>query len=323
MTASPELLHELRASRPAAPASLRARTRELATASVARRSLSLRGSAFRAGASCSWPPRPWSHSGSCRPASSGSPGPVESRQALSLGRVAHGADTASPERAPVGGGSTTSARPPGAKTFGPERTEERVPGAGAAGALDSTPAAPAPSSRPGRRDAHGLGRRLRRRLAGGAGRARPHPLARRARSERVGRDRRGREGGPDRPRPRGQGAAGDRRPLGAREDRVAADHDRRPPGVARLAHAPRRLAAEPDRRDHRAARTTRASTRRRARCSSSDGGRCARSCATSAGASPGRTRRLASRPCSSAWSRPTRWASSPRAHGSIARSTAR
>lgn len=39
MTASPELLHELRASRPVAPASLQARTRELATASVARRSL--------------------------------------------------------------------------------------------------------------------------------------------------------------------------------------------------------------------------------------------------------------------------------------------
>src|SRR5215831_15819926 len=38
MTASPELLHELRASRPVAPASMRARTRELATASVARRS---------------------------------------------------------------------------------------------------------------------------------------------------------------------------------------------------------------------------------------------------------------------------------------------
>jgi hypothetical protein len=39
MTASPELLHELRASRPVTPASLRARTRELATARVARRSL--------------------------------------------------------------------------------------------------------------------------------------------------------------------------------------------------------------------------------------------------------------------------------------------
>jgi len=39
MTASPELLHELRASRPVAPASLRAKTRELTTANVARRSL--------------------------------------------------------------------------------------------------------------------------------------------------------------------------------------------------------------------------------------------------------------------------------------------
>jgi hypothetical protein len=42
MTASPELLHELRASRPVAPASLRARTRELATAGVARRSFGTR-----------------------------------------------------------------------------------------------------------------------------------------------------------------------------------------------------------------------------------------------------------------------------------------
>jgi hypothetical protein len=39
MTASPELLHELRASRPVAPASLRSRTRELATGSVAPRSV--------------------------------------------------------------------------------------------------------------------------------------------------------------------------------------------------------------------------------------------------------------------------------------------
>src|SRR5438876_44374 len=38
MTASPELLHELRASRPVAPAPLRARTRELAAANVTQRS---------------------------------------------------------------------------------------------------------------------------------------------------------------------------------------------------------------------------------------------------------------------------------------------
>lgn len=39
MTASPDLLHELRASRPVAPASLRTRTREVAATRVARRSL--------------------------------------------------------------------------------------------------------------------------------------------------------------------------------------------------------------------------------------------------------------------------------------------
>ncbi len=138
MTASPELLHELRASRPAAPASLRERTRELATASVERRSLSLRrlrlpGRRFVLVAAPAVIALGLVSAGVVGLTGSGG-----SKQALSLGRVAHGADTASPERAPVGGGSTTSAQPPGAKTFAPS-AQGAVPGAGAAGSLAPAP----------------------------------------------------------------------------------------------------------------------------------------------------------------------------------------
>lgn len=152
MTASPELLHELRATRPLAPASVRSRTRELATASIARRSLvpSLR-----------LPGRPFALVAA--PAAvavvlvsagvvglTGSGAREQATISLSSPPVPHtGSDSAAPERAPVFGGSTTTAQLPGAKTLAPRSggsgalaptaASGGVPATGAVGAPNPTP----------------------------------------------------------------------------------------------------------------------------------------------------------------------------------------
>ena len=57
MTSSPDLIHELRASRPSAPLELRARVREIAAAQPKPRPLRGRAGASRSGAACSSPCR--------------------------------------------------------------------------------------------------------------------------------------------------------------------------------------------------------------------------------------------------------------------------
>ncbi|HET7744943.1 MAG TPA: DUF4349 domain-containing protein [Gaiellaceae bacterium] len=141
MTASPELLHELRASRPVAPASLRAKTRELATASVARRSvlarLRLPGRRFALVLTPAVVAVALVSAGVVGLTGSGRG--EQASTALSRPPVAHGtADSAAPERAPVFGGSTT-AQPPGLKTLGPNTTSGSVPGTAAVGGPDPNP----------------------------------------------------------------------------------------------------------------------------------------------------------------------------------------
>ena len=147
MTASPELLHELRASRPLAPASLRARTRELATASVARRSLLSR---------LQLPGR--------RVALVVVPGVVAiaivSAGVVGLTGSGGGKPTAVPALGERGvshgsvgsGGSSDSAAqaPPGTKTFAPTAANGGAPTTEAIGAPDSTAGAGALAPSPNR-----------------------------------------------------------------------------------------------------------------------------------------------------------------------------
>ena len=173
MTASPELLHELRASRPVAPASSSGRGCASSRPRERRSERSLRRGSAPRRRSRSSPFRLPQRSCCRRAGLVGSCGLDASRRRAG-GSVRRRRD-GSGDRAVAGhgdGGPTAAAEPPrGDADLGP------TVGSGGARAE--------PEPRAARRgDAHGRGRRLRRRLAGVAGRARPHPLARRSRRQR-------------------------------------------------------------------------------------------------------------------------------------------
>jgi hypothetical protein len=133
MTASPELLHELRASRPVAPASLRSRTHELATASAARRSVLSRfrlpGRRFALVVAPAAVAVALVSAGVVGLTGSGGGGQQEALQAAP--RPEHGAVT-------TGSTDSVTATPRDLKTFAPTTTSG-LPSGSALGGLDPTP----------------------------------------------------------------------------------------------------------------------------------------------------------------------------------------
>ena len=224
MTSSPDLIHELRASRPSAPLELRARVREISSEQAR-------------------PQRAVGDAGA-------------SRFAASDARRRTGSRSRSPSRAPGCSGSRAQTSPRPRRCSGRSRLQPT--------ALRARPAswhrAPWPTrgsspsiaaygrSRAARErnaDRRSLGRRCR--VARGTGRSRPHPHARRLRRVVVGGHGRGGKCLDHRPRSGREGAGRDHGPVRARAHRLAAGHDRRPAGDARRARAPRGDRAGPDR----------------------------------------------------------------------------
>ena len=169
MTSSPELIHELRASRPSAPAELRARVREIAAEQPARASL---GELAVPG-----------------PTRDARRGPGRGRSRVRERRRARARPLRRrPPDVPPG-----CARQGDGGERAPERAADRI-GEPRAGSEQNAGlrARPVDRSRAARQcNADGRGVRLRRRLARGPGRARPHPLARGLRRLVLGGDGRG------------------------------------------------------------------------------------------------------------------------------------
>ena len=205
MTSSPDLIHELRASRPSAPLELRARVREIAAEQPARAPWASWRFPVRRGHARRRPGRGRARVRERRRARAralGRPRPqaLQRQAALAADRALRG------------------------------KTGELAPERAGDPRIRSTSDADGRSRAARQRDAHRRGRRLRRRLARRAGRARPHALARRLRRLVVGRDRRGGKRVDHRSRPGREGAGRDHRALRARPHRLAAGHDRRPAG---------------------------------------------------------------------------------------------
>ena len=213
MTSSPDLIHELRASRPSAPADLRARIRD-----------------DRGRAAC--------------PRSVGElalPGPPRDARRSSGGS---GARTRKRGRRRAHAIRLAAGSPPG-------RTREvdleaATPSTSADQSAGRSPEPfPDDHGRPSaarERDPHRRGEGRRRRLARRAERARAHANARRLRRLVLGRDRRRGKRLDRGSRPGRPGAGRDHGSLGPRPHRLAAGHDRRPPGEHRRRAAPDSLA---------------------------------------------------------------------------------
>ena len=210
MTSSPDLIHELRASRPSAPADLRARVRTIAAEQPAR--------------------APWA---SWRfPVRRGMLVAVPAAAALALASA----------------GVVGLARSDSPQAVRQDALEKSTLEAATA-VGDGRPSAPGRAQTPVRddhgrpraareRDAHGRGEGRRRRLARRAERTRAHAVARRLRRLVLGRDRRRGKRLDHGPRPGRRGAGRDHRSLRPRPHRLAAGHDRRPAGEHRRRAAP-------------------------------------------------------------------------------------
>ena len=222
MTSSPDLIHELRASRPSAPADLRTRVRAIASEQPRQAPWASWRFPVRRGMLVAVPA-----AAALALASAGVLGLARSDSPQALRQTAPAVDDAA---------TAESAAPSALAGTSVERSRQ------GSGQRRTARAAR-------QRVADCRSAQLRRRIACGSGRSRPHALAGRLRRLVLGGDGRARQRFAHRPRPRRPGAGRHRRPLRARAHRLAAGHDRRSPAEPRRADASPGKRAGPDRAD--------------------------------------------------------------------------